>query len=116
MALKAFIKPFEAPQNSVKIKIYNLIFISMQISEMHGTLRVKLISYENNTYTPEKIIAKYISFKFYTAKAPKSISLFCCFRYRIWINDKTVVNEFNLLEIIGSPNKNGEICGTGVRL
>ena len=67
-------------------------------------------------YTPENIIANYITFKFYTTKAPKNIRLFCCFRYRIWINDKTVVNEFILLEIIGSPNKNGEICGTGVRL
>ena len=38
--LKAFIKPFDAPQGSVKKKI-NLIFISMQLSEMHGTGRVK---------------------------------------------------------------------------
>ena len=38
-ALKAFIKPFEAPQRSVKIKI-NLIFISIQLSEMHGTLSI----------------------------------------------------------------------------
>ena len=34
---KASIKPFEAPQRSVK-KI-NLIFISIQLSEMHRTLR-----------------------------------------------------------------------------
>ena len=39
-AFKAFIKPFEVPQRSVKIKI-NLIFISIQLSEMHGTGRVK---------------------------------------------------------------------------
>ena len=39
-ALKTFIKPFEAPQRSVKKK-KNLIFISMQLSEMHGTGRVK---------------------------------------------------------------------------
>ena len=36
---KAFIKPFEAPQRSVKIK--NLTFISIQLSEMHGTGRDK---------------------------------------------------------------------------
>ena len=35
-ALKAFIKPFEGPQRSVKKKI-NLIFISIQLSEMHMT-------------------------------------------------------------------------------
>ena len=40
-ALKAFIKPFEAPQRSVKIK-FNLNFISMQLPEMHGTGRVNL--------------------------------------------------------------------------
>ena len=34
-ALKVFTKPFEAPQ-SVKIK-FNLIFISIQLSEMCGT-------------------------------------------------------------------------------
>ena len=39
-ALNAFIKPFEAPQRSVKIK-FNLIFICAQLTEMHGTLRVK---------------------------------------------------------------------------
>ena len=33
-AFKAFIKPFEAPQRSVKIKIY-LIFVPIQLSEMH---------------------------------------------------------------------------------
>ena len=38
--MKAFIKPFEALQKSVKKKI-NLIFISIQLSEMHGTLSVK---------------------------------------------------------------------------
>ena len=37
--LKAFIKPFEAPQRSAKIKL-NLIFISIQLSQMRGTLRV----------------------------------------------------------------------------
>ena len=40
-ALKAFIKPFEVSQ-SVIIKVkFNLIFISIQLSEMHGTERVK---------------------------------------------------------------------------
>ena len=34
-ALKAFIKPFEVLQRSVKIK-FNLIFFSIQLSEMHG--------------------------------------------------------------------------------
>ena len=38
--IKAFIKPFEAPQRNVKIKI-ELIFISVQISEINGTWRVK---------------------------------------------------------------------------
>ena len=38
-ALKAFIKPFEAPQRSVKIKIV-LIFMSIQLSELHVTLRI----------------------------------------------------------------------------
>ena len=38
-ALKAFIKPFEAPQGSVKKKV-NLIFISIQLSEIHGVGRV----------------------------------------------------------------------------
>ena len=35
-ALKAFTKPFEIPQRSVRI-----IFILIQLSEMHGTGRVK---------------------------------------------------------------------------
>ena len=39
-ALKAFIKPFEAPQRSVEIK-FKLIFILIQLSEMHGAVRVK---------------------------------------------------------------------------
>ena len=39
-ALKAFINSFEAPQRSMKEK-FNLIFISIQLSEMHGTGRVK---------------------------------------------------------------------------
>ena len=39
-AFKAFIKPFEAPQRSEN-KTFNLIFISIQLSEMHGSLRVK---------------------------------------------------------------------------
>ena len=38
--LKTFIKPFEAPQRSMKIK-FNLMFISIQLSEMHETGRVK---------------------------------------------------------------------------
>ena len=38
-ALKAFIKPFEAQQRSVEIK-FNLIFISIQLLEMHESLRV----------------------------------------------------------------------------
>ena len=37
--LKAFIKPFKEPQRSVKIK-FKLVFISIQLSEMHRTGRV----------------------------------------------------------------------------
>ena len=40
--LKAIIKPFEAPQRHVKIKMYLNFFISRQLSEMHGTGRVKV--------------------------------------------------------------------------
>ena len=54
--LKAFIKLSEAPQRSVKIKI-----ISIQLSEMHGTLRVKSQLWKQNgsitcilKYGPEK--------------------------------------------------------------
>ena len=39
-ALKAFIKPFESPQRSVKIKI-KLIFILIQLSKTRGAGRVK---------------------------------------------------------------------------
>ena len=38
MVLKPFIKPFEAPQRSVKIK--NQIFILMQLTTMNGAGRV----------------------------------------------------------------------------
>ena len=38
--LKDFIKSFEAPQRSVKIK-FMLIFISLHFSEMHGVGGVK---------------------------------------------------------------------------
>ena len=41
-ALKAFIKPFEAPQRSVKIKV-KLIFI--QLAEMYWAGRVKKCSF-----------------------------------------------------------------------
>ena len=37
--LKAFIKPSEAPERSLKIKIL-LNFISIQLSEMHKTRKV----------------------------------------------------------------------------
>ena len=40
-ALKAFVKPFEAPERTVKIK-FILTFISMQLSEMHGTVSVNV--------------------------------------------------------------------------
>ena len=43
-ALKAFIKPFEAPRRNVKKK-FDSIFISIQLSEMNGSLRVSI--YEN---------------------------------------------------------------------
>ena len=39
-ALKAFVKPFEAPQRNVKIKIE--VFTSIQLSEMHRTGRVNI--------------------------------------------------------------------------
>ena len=45
-ALEAFIKRFEAPEGSVKITIY-LNFISIQLSKMHGTLRVNLEKFTN---------------------------------------------------------------------
>ena len=41
-AFKAFVKPFEAPRRSAKIKIL-LNFFSIQLSEMHGTERVDII-------------------------------------------------------------------------
>ena len=41
-AFKAFIKPFEAPQRSVKKK-FKLIFILIQHSEMRRAGRVKII-------------------------------------------------------------------------
>ena len=41
---KALIKPFEASQRSVK-KINFIVFISIQLSEMHGTGRVKTNTY-----------------------------------------------------------------------
>ena len=39
-ALKAFIKSFEAPQRSVKIKILKSIFILLQLSKMYDAGRV----------------------------------------------------------------------------
>ena len=39
-ALRAFIKPFEAPRRSGKIKL-KLVFISAQFHEMHGAGRIK---------------------------------------------------------------------------
>ena len=44
-ALKTFMKPFEAQQRRVKIK--NLIYILIQLSEMHGTGRVKFHFWTN---------------------------------------------------------------------
>ena len=41
--MKALIKPFEASQKNVKIKIkVNLILILMQLSEMYGAGRVNM--------------------------------------------------------------------------
>ena len=40
-AFKAFVKPFQAPQKSVKIKL-KLNFILLQFSEMHGAGRVNV--------------------------------------------------------------------------
>ena len=41
-ALKAFIKPFEALQRSVKIKVYVIIYLKL-LSEIHGTRGVNEI-------------------------------------------------------------------------
>ena len=38
--MKVFIKPFEAPQRSAKIK-FEFIFVLIQLSEMRGVGRVK---------------------------------------------------------------------------
>ena len=40
-ALKAFIKPFEAPERSMKTK-FKFILILIQLSEMHGAGRVNI--------------------------------------------------------------------------
>ena len=40
-ALKAFIKPFEAPQRNVEIKI-KLVFLLIQPSKIQGAGRVKI--------------------------------------------------------------------------
>ena len=40
-------KHFDAPKRSVKIKNYKLIFILIQLSEIHGTGRVKIIKLLN---------------------------------------------------------------------
>ena len=40
-ALKAYMKPFGAPQRSVKLK-FKLIFILLQLSEMHGAGSVNM--------------------------------------------------------------------------
>ena len=83
-------------------------------------------------FTAKKLIAKWTVFKFLTVKAPKNITFL--FIEGIQINDHVVdtvlfltlplllfclflpQNTFALLEIITSPNKNREICGTKLRL
>ena len=57
LALKAFIKPFEAPQRSVKIKI-QVNFYLLQLSKMHGTGRVK----NENNFLDETLKAFFINF------------------------------------------------------
>ena len=58
-ALKAFIKPFEAPQRSVKKKKFNLICITLQLLEMHRTLRANRVCdfvVKNKNMTMRKVI------------------------------------------------------------
>ena len=56
-ALKAFIKPFEVPQRSVKIKIC-YFFVSVQLSEIQGAGRVKVrTKYTFEFQTAEFILA-----------------------------------------------------------
>ena len=55
-AFKAFIKPFEALQRRVKIEI-NLIFISVQLSEMHETLSVNI---GRSTFTDNGTVLSFI--------------------------------------------------------
>ena len=50
MKRKAFIKPFEAPQRSVKIKI-EVKFIVIQLYEMHRAGRVNV---NTNTQQPQQ--------------------------------------------------------------
>ena len=52
----AFIKPFEALQRRVKIEI-NLIFISVQLSEMHETLSVNI---GRSTFTDHGTVLSFI--------------------------------------------------------
>ena len=52
-ALKAFIKPIEAPQRSGKLK-----FISIQLSEMHGTLKVNKVKNFNFTNSCAELLGK----------------------------------------------------------
>ena len=56
-ALKAFIKPIEAPQRSGKLK-FNLSFISIQLSEMHGTLKVNKVKNFNFTNSCAELLGK----------------------------------------------------------
>ena len=55
-ALKAFIKPFEAPQRSVGKKL-KLTIISIQLSEIHGAGRVNILV----TYNRSKVNLKSIT-------------------------------------------------------
>ena len=56
-ALKAFIKPFEAPQKKKKWKL-NLFFILIQLSKIHGAGRVEVCinKYNNSGYNREKLV------------------------------------------------------------
>ena len=72
-AFKAFIKPFEAPQRSVKIKI-NLIFISIHISEMHGTLKVNA-TWTTSVHCYKKTVLLALTLKIKLSRI--GIAIFC---------------------------------------
>ena len=59
-ALRAFIKPFEVPQKSVRTKIVvNFYYLYFNlISEMHGARRVKILTFLYSVLTQPELIFK----------------------------------------------------------